>query len=231
METEKQEYWCTLKEYQRIKPWTWEFTLRQLRGRIKKGNWEEPTKKVLHKSGAYSVYLVNITDPRDIIALCALRKNKEYKKAGLLEAACKAPDPLCNLVDRDSETQKRTYRRKISVPAGSLMDIVMQSKEHREFIMYQIKTLAEKTSQQTNIEQSAIKKNHYNVTMGTEIDEYLNRCSREKGLPAATIFVSLFTEFMDIHMSVVESAVKKVMQNRAKERIARQSEASDSPQQ
>lgn len=206
-----EEYWCTIKEYRRINLWARGLTLRWIQKRAKIGVLPIPVKRVLHpKGGKDPMYLLNLTDPGEISSLIAYRKVQAYKKANNITSDnSQKPGSYCEPPVR--KEQSNQSRLNISVPPGTPIDIVMQSKNYRNMSVFLIGCLAGNKSTKT-VKETNSTKNRYNLCLSGKTYEYVRRYAKDTKQTMCTAFVSLLSNILQENPQMVLSAGEEIIQ-------------------
>lgn len=172
--------WCTLKEYKKIKPWAREVTLRWLQLRAKENMLPDPIRKTAHPTSRRLMFFINITDPKDLIALRSYREVKEYQKTH------KPPKPKTSV-----HNQKRLF---FHIPTGTPYELVMKSKQHRDVFLCQLEAMAESLLK-NKAHVPAVDRSRYSLMLSYNTHKYIDNYAKELGLSANAVLVMLFVEF------------------------------------
>ena len=127
MEDQKQDIWCSIKEFKKINSWARGVTLRWIRKRAKEGMLLDPVLQALHPISKCNVYRIKITDPKDIKNLEAYRAVKAFQKANRVSSASQESDPFSKMSDSDDiQTEPPSSPRiTIRVPIYTPIDIML----------------------------------------------------------------------------------------------------------
>ncbi|MEI6313830.1 MAG: hypothetical protein WCO89_03085 [Syntrophus sp. (in: bacteria)] len=223
MEAQKQEIWCTIKEYKRINSWAREVTPRWLRKRAKEGLLLNKVEKVLHPSGKYHTYLINIIDPTEIRFLSSYRKNQEYQKDNphIFKPDIQAPDPCSKVSDNDDTESALPLRIGIRAPIGSLSGIVLQSKLYRNIFLAHLEDMAVKASIKPG-EKVQTRRKLYRLPLKSGTLNYLQSQAEDMDLSVNAAVSFLLMEFLQANQYIIRAAADDVMQAREKKKSINQ---------